>query len=202
MKRTILMAAAVFVVAMLAGIGGRVALTHPSAGKKGTAADSTKAGIETPALGDSSRAGGASTHPDLAGIPQRTDSVAASLPVTEAFGAAATPGMPGPEPAPGMPDPAAPASKVGDATKADSLSSPSADAEAAAKATKLVARILVTMKGADAGKIMEGLTDDEVEGILRAVGVRQAAGLLPLLPTERASRLSRRLLENHPKEGK
>jgi flagellar motility protein MotE (MotC chaperone) len=58
-----------------------------------------------------------------------------------------------------------------------------------------IARILITMKPAEAAGIMSHLTDDQVEGIVRAVGVRQAATLLAQLPTARAAALSRRLIE-------
>jgi len=65
-----------------------------------------------------------------------------------------------------------------------------------------VARILTTMKPAEAAGIMSHLTDDQVEGIVRAVGVRQAAALLGQLPTERAAALSRRLIERPSPEEK
>jgi flagellar motility protein MotE (MotC chaperone) len=57
-----------------------------------------------------------------------------------------------------------------------------------------VAKILVNMKPAEAGAILEHLGDAQVEGVLRAVGPRQAATLLTALPAERAAQISKRLL--------
>jgi hypothetical protein len=58
-----------------------------------------------------------------------------------------------------------------------------------------VAKMLISMKPAGATEIMNRLNDDQVEGILRALGVRQASTLLALLPGERAAVLSRRLMQ-------
>ena len=44
------------------------------------------------------------------------------------------------------------------------------------------------------------MSDDEVEGILRSVGPRQAADFLTNIPKTRAAELSRRLLVPKPKE--
>lgn len=59
-----------------------------------------------------------------------------------------------------------------------------------------VARVLSSMKPADAAKIAAYLTDDQVEGILGQLGVRQAASLLTELPTERAAALSKRIMKH------
>ena len=59
---------------------------------------------------------------------------------------------------------------------------------------KQVARIMGNMKASDAAEVLSHLTDAEVEGILRAVGVRKAAELMTQLPESRAAALSRRLL--------
>jgi len=72
---------------------------------------------------------------------------------------------------------------------------PPVDPEARAAANKQVARVLSAMKAPEAAKVLAYLTDDEVEGILRAVGPRQAADFLTNLPKERAAALSRRLLK-------
>jgi len=63
-----------------------------------------------------------------------------------------------------------------------------------------VAKILVNMKPAEAAAILEHLGDPQIEGVLRAVGPRQAATLLAALPTERAAQLSKRLLVPTPEE--
>ncbi len=63
-----------------------------------------------------------------------------------------------------------------------------------------VSKILSSMKPAEAAKILVYLSDDQVEGILRSLGVRQAAQMLTQLPTERAAALSRRLLHSNPEK--
>ena len=63
-----------------------------------------------------------------------------------------------------------------------------------AQAYKSVARIFASMKPTEAAQVLALLTDSEVEGILRAVGPKQAADFLINLPKERAAALSRRLL--------
>lgn len=68
------------------------------------------------------------------------------------------------------------------------------DPVAKAAAVKQVARVLSAMKAAEAAKVLAFLSDEEVEGILRAVGPRQAADFMTNLPKERAASLSRRLM--------
>ncbi len=63
---------------------------------------------------------------------------------------------------------------------------------------KAVARIFSSMKPAEAAQVLAFLSDTEVEGILRAVGPRQAADFMSNLPKERAAALSRRLLVPAP----
>ena len=78
------------------------------------------------------------------------------------------------------------------------LEAPAATARAAsmesAAGYRQVARVLSSMKPADAAKIAAFPTDDQVEGILGQLGVRQAASLLTQLPTERAALLSKRIM--------
>jgi hypothetical protein len=71
---------------------------------------------------------------------------------------------------------------------------PAEDPAARAAAFKQVARVLSAMKPPEAAKVLALMTDQEVEGILRSVGPRQAADFLTNLPKERAATLSRRLL--------
>jgi hypothetical protein len=65
---------------------------------------------------------------------------------------------------------------------------------AAAASFRQLARIFSNMKTSDAVKVLAFMSDDEVQGVLEQLGVRQAAGLLAALPKERAAVLSRRLL--------
>lgn len=75
---------------------------------------------------------------------------------------------------------------------------PAIDPLAKAGAYKQVARVLSAMKPPEAAKVIAFLSDDEVEGLLRAVGPRQAADFLSNIPKERAALLSRRLLTPMP----
>jgi flagellar motility protein MotE (MotC chaperone) len=63
-----------------------------------------------------------------------------------------------------------------------------------AESYKQVGSILLNMKPVEAAKIVSYLNDDQVEGLLRSMSPRQAAGVLGQLPAERAAALSRRLL--------
>ncbi len=72
------------------------------------------------------------------------------------------------------------------------------DLIAKAGAYKQVARVLSAMKPPEAAKVIAFLSDDEVEGLLRSVGPRQAADFLTNIPKERAALLSRRLLTPKP----
>lgn len=69
-----------------------------------------------------------------------------------------------------------------------------------AGAYKQVARVLSAMKAPEAAQVLQLMSDDEVEGILRSVGPRQAADFLTNIPKTRAAELSRRLLVPKPKE--
>jgi flagellar motility protein MotE (MotC chaperone) len=57
-----------------------------------------------------------------------------------------------------------------------------------------VARILAAMKPKDAQAILAHLDDDQIEGLLRSLPVRQSAAMLSLLESQRAATMSRRLL--------
>ncbi len=121
--------------------------------------------VKTPAPRDSSVSAKRDTT-----TPARTDS---TVPVS----AGPTPG-PGHGPAPAL---AALAARMTDPKQRE-------------QAYKQVARIFSAMKPPEAAKVLAFLSDEEVEGILRAVGPRQAADFMTNLPKERAAVLSRRLL--------
>ncbi len=97
---------------------------------------------------------------------------------------------------------AAPVMKAAAPAPAGPKSAPRVSADPAAKqaAVKQVARVLSAMKAAEAAKVLAFLSDDEVEGILRAVGPRQAADFMTNLPKDRAAALSRRLMVPKPQE--
>lgn len=67
-----------------------------------------------------------------------------------------------------------------------------------AAAYRQLARIFANMKTADAARVLAYMSDDETQGVIEQLGVRQAATLLSNLPKERAALLSRRLLSVDP----
>lgn len=70
------------------------------------------------------------------------------------------------------------------------------------KEFKQLAKILVNMKPAEAARVIHGLSDDNVHGLLLAMGPRQAASLLAELPPERAAALGIRLLKESGEESR
>jgi MgtE-like protein len=58
---------------------------------------------------------------------------------------------------------------------------------------KQIAKIFANMKAADAAKVLSYMTDDEVQGVIEKLNVRQAAELMTKLPKDRVAALSRRL---------
>lgn len=80
-----------------------------------------------------------------------------------------------------------------------SAAPPGPTAEQQAEAFKQVGSILNNMKPAEAARILEYLSDAQVEGLLRSMGARPSAVMLGQLPPERAAALSKRLLVPAPK---
>lgn len=104
---------------------------------------------------------------------------------------------------PSPPPPTSTAATVSTPTGPHAIAAPSESTVAAVSAAlgsaagyRQVARVLSNMKPADAGKIVAYLSDDQLEGILGQLGVRQAASLMAQLPTERAAAMSRRIIKH------
>ena len=80
----------------------------------------------------------------------------------------------------------------------DPLRTPAAPADAETSESpvdyRAFSRILMAMKAEEASRIMAHLSDDQLEGVLRSLGTRHTAEILSLLPTDRAVRMSLRLL--------
>lgn len=175
MKRAIIFAIVAFIVS-LGGVSGYLVKTHKPAvvvaDSLAAKADSTHA--------DSSKAD--SAHADSAALA----TVAAAIPDSATPKADSAAGK-----TPDTVTPAAAAAVVKPVAAA-------ADPVAKAGAYKQVARVLSAMKPVEAAKVIAFLSDDEVEGLLRAVGPRQAADFLTNIPKERAAVLSRRLLVPKP----
>lgn len=134
--------------------------------KDSTAGDTLKHAV----TGTDSTAKRDSTRADTTHAAVRPDSLSGHAQVAHA------------EPVTGSPVPIRPASAQ-------------VDPAAKAAAYKQVARVLSAMKPVEAAKVLGFLSDEEVEGLLRAVGPRQAADFLTNMPKERAAGLSRRLLD-------
>lgn len=177
MKKAILFAVVAFVMSLAATTGMRVTLYHPPA------PDSTAARADSTTRHATGKPGAArdstkhdSTATESGGAESgKKDSTRTAL----AAGDSAAP----PAAGTGSPAPARPV-----------VPRPAVDPVAKAAAYKQVARVLSAMKPPEAAKVLGLMTDMEVEGILRAVGPRQAADFLTNMPKERAAALSRRLL--------
>ncbi len=61
-----------------------------------------------------------------------------------------------------------------------------------------LARIFAKMKPAEAAEVLLLMSNEEVEGVVRNLGVRQAASVMSSLPEQRAAELARRLLIPSP----
>lgn len=167
-------------------------------GKKGGKGGDEASHGEPGSQGDSTATHADSTaaHGDSTAAPHDAPSAmpAAALTAAPAHDAAASDGH---------------ASKPADAVKAElpsaklagkgevrpaSAPSPANDAAARTQGFKQLGRIFASMKAEDAAKVMALMTDDEVEGVLRSLGPKEAANMIGQLPKERAAALSRRLL--------
>jgi MgtE intracellular N domain len=162
----------------LGGSTGLVVMRHRKAPPDTTAApaDSGSAPAADSARADSAKA--ASARKDSAG----TDSM--KTPATDSLRVKGDSASPRP-PAIALPRPPV----------ADTVSRSSGVAVKPALDYKRLARILANMKAADQIKLLQHLSDDDVEGLLRQMGARQAADVLGSLPVDRAAALGRRLME-------
>ena len=188
--KLILMAAGAFVI----GLGGSTAaivMRTPARTAAVAAADSlgtrhanALAQARTGGAGDSAHATAAATPLAVPAAPTHTLSPDAAP--------AASPHPVGPDATPAT---AAPPPSVR-ALPSPPLPSNSLTAAEGPAGYRQVARVLSSMKPADAAKIVAYLSDDQLEGIFGQLGVRQAASLMSQLPTERAAAMSRRIMKH------
>jgi hypothetical protein len=138
-----------------------------------------------------------SAHADSTGVAEEepvTASPVASAPAVVPVG------PPQPAAAPDSAARAAGAAPSPAATEADAPLPPARGTERDVAVYKRVGQILVAMKPASAAAIMARLSDDQLEGVIRTLGVRQAAAMLAQLPADRAAAMSRRLIERPASE--
>jgi len=176
MKKLVLIAAAVFVVSILGGVGGRMLLA-PGGGGADAAPDSSASPVMPKAAVREAIAGASEHVPTGGGDPAAPagDRESAPAPGRGTPASIATP-----------PDPAA--------------SIRSRHADAAGMQFQEMARILGSMKPVEAAIFLAHLDDPQVLGILRSMTVRDAAGLLQQLPEKRADSLRRHLLDFEPED--
>lgn len=172
------------VVGLAAGTGGRIATAKAA---PATPAES----VRHEASADS--AGGPAGAKDAAGHGAVPDSGAARTAPAPSVTAVADSALEAPAHA-ARTTPAAPATAAGQLPAAE----PKALRTAAAGATpprswQPLAKIFANMKPDEAVEVLQLLSDDEVEAVLRVTNVRTAAALLSKLPPERAAALGRRL---------
>jgi len=178
--KLVLIGVGAFVLSLVGGTAIRV-VTAPPPGPVPAAAHADSSAAETPPA--------ATTEPVTAvssvkPVPARSDS---------------TPLRPAAPAATRIPAPVA--DSVADAARVPSAPQVVA-APREAESYKTVAKILSTMKPDDAAQILAQLSDPQVEGILRAAGVRGAAIFMGKLPATRAAAMSRRLMLASAREGK
>ena len=178
MKWTVIAAVGAFVLS-LAGSTAFVVLRAPAPAQKPPAA--AKAPAAAPARSASPAPAAPAPFADSVAKPRVNAAVVASS--SSAAAPVVTPATPVPTASAARVTPAAPPPVA-------RLATPQTPADYAQ-----VAKMLTSMKPAGATEIMSRLNDDQVEGILRALGIRQASTLLALFPGERAAALSRRLMQ-------
>ncbi len=122
-----------------------------------------------------------------------------------ASGARATAAAPGaaamPPPTPGAGSPKSTASAAGKPAAEDKATHVVSAALTPRPAPSMTP-IFLSMKPAEAARILALLSDDQAADVLRGLEPRQAAGILCQLPPERAAGVSRRLLLGHAMDGR
>jgi len=190
------------VAGLLLGLGGGTGVTMMKnkklqaqvAGVAAEAADKAEKKPHAAAPGDSTHAADSSHAASPADTTTAHAEPEAGIPSAALAPAKPADAASAPEPkAPVAASTAAPAMGKGEIRPARA---PAAKPDSAQRAAgfKQLARIFGSMKAADAVKVMGLMTDDEVDGVLRSLGPKQAADLMGQFPKERAAALSRRLL--------
>jgi hypothetical protein len=190
--KLIIAGAAAFLVGIGAGTGV-VVMRAPAPVRQAAAADSAAAGTAARAEQPAKQTP-AAAKTDSATTPGQGPPAAAPGPVGAVAGSSATPTAAGAQGATAT----GPAQPPGHPVLPSAIPTGAIAVSASSESYGHLARILSNMKPSDAAKILAFLTDDQVEGILRTVGVRQAASLFAQLPAERAAAMSRRLIKNPP----
>jgi hypothetical protein len=208
--KIVIVGVASFVVALAVGTGVRV-MTAP-APKLPAAADSTAAAPNAAPAAQAQPVAATSTVEPVPGPAAAATHGPNQAPAGTSVSAPATAHGPNPAPAPGA-SVSAPATAHGTSGAATAAAHTAQDSGRAAhdepsaadepvESYRNLAKILASMKPTEAGKIMSHFSDDQVEGLLRATSVRQAAVFLAQLPTERAAVLGKRLMIERPAEEK
>jgi hypothetical protein len=174
---------AAFVVATAASSGAKVAMTKPS-GPVHTAGDSTKAHKDSTQTDTALVASGQTTTP-----PSDTARRAAVPLDSTAQASAAQPNAPAAAPAAApahAPGPSVPESAV-----AAAIAAANAPDTAREASQKRIAKVFTSMDAKQAAKVLEHMSDNDVEIILGYVGPRPAAAIMAELPPERVALLSK-----------
>jgi hypothetical protein len=186
-----------FVIATAASTGAKVALTKP-VHAPGKGADSSKVGKDSTQTDTAIVASGLpvtppadSAHPAVAmSDSSKHAAVGAKQDVAQAGTPAAAPATPAATPAP---LPIVPGGLTALAARAQAAAAAVEAANDTVKqaSEKRIAKVFTSMDAKQAAKVLEHMTDNDVQVILGYVGPRQAASIMTALPPERVAVLSK-----------
>lgn len=164
-----------FVVGTGASTGAKVAMTKPAAPH--VAGDSTKAHKD-------------STQTDTALVASGHEGV---VPGDSAHRAAVSPDSAKPAAPAAVPTAAAPVVQAGvpESAVAAAIAAANAPDTAREASQRRISKVFTSMDAKQAAKVLEHMTDNDVQVILGYVGPRQAAAIMTELPPERVATLSK-----------
>jgi hypothetical protein len=183
-----------FVVAGAASTGAKVALTKPVAPSH-AAGDSTKSKKDSTQADTAIVESGAGVAPAIdsvhrAAVTPDSTKPAAALPEVAQAG---TPAVAAPQAVTPGPQPIVPGGLSALAARASAAAAAVEAANDTVKqaSEKRIAKVFSSMDAKQAAKVLEHMTDDDVQVILGYVGPRQAASIMTALPPERVATLSK-----------
>jgi flagellar motility protein MotE (MotC chaperone) len=196
--KPVILAVITFVVGTAGGTGAKVMMTKPLPAKADSLAKSDSKSDSTKAEGDSTKVvSKTDTAVVQSGAPMKApeeSGAAEKAPVEPEAKAVAKPVKPATEPAvaPKTARLSLAAVKFADSAKANlEKPAPAPMAVIPDTAERRVAKVFTSMDAKQAAKVLEHMSDGDVQIILGYVGVKQAAAILAAFPPERVATLSK-----------